>query len=51
MKKRPIRNVAIKPSTHDLVRAEKKRTGVPVKILVDQALVARYGKKEGVTHE
>ena len=44
MKKRPIRNVAIRPSTHDLVRAEKKRTGIPVKVLVDQALQFVYGK-------
>ncbi len=43
-KPRPIRNVAIRPSTHDLVRAAKKRTGLPVKVLVDRALVNAYGK-------
>ena len=45
MKKPVIRNVTIKPSTHNLVRAEKKRTGTPIKILVDRALVTAYGKQ------
>jgi len=48
MKKRPPRNVSIKPSTHDLVRAAKKRspTKVLIKDLVDRALVQAYGKQQ-----
>ena len=46
MKKPVIRNVTIKPSTHALVRAEKKRTGVPIKVLVDHALCFVYGKSK-----
>ncbi len=47
MKKRPPRNVSIKPSTHDLVRAAKKRspTKVLIKDLVDRALISTYGKQ------
>jgi len=40
-----IRNVTIKPSTHILLRAEKRRTGINIKVLVDKAIVSTYGKQ------
>jgi len=45
MKKPVIRNVTIRPASHALLRAEKKRTGINIKILVDKAIVSAYGKQ------
>ena len=42
---KPIRNVAIPPEVHEMVRLASIKRGMKIKVLVERALRQAYGKK------